>query len=51
MNSSKAREYSNSRIRDFRGLSPKSFDGRGNLQWELVNKLFSQKLNTIRSIN
>ena len=36
------------RVRDFRGVSGKSFDGRGNYNMGVVSKLFSRKLNTIR---
>ena len=36
------------RVRDFRGVNGKSFDGRGNLTWVCVNKLFSRKSNTTK---
>jgi large subunit ribosomal protein L5 len=36
------------RVRDFRGLSDKSFDGRGNYTLGLKNKLFFPKLMSIK---
>ena len=32
------------RIRDFRGISPKQFDGRGNFRWVSVSRSFSLRL-------
>ena len=36
------------RVRDFRGVSGKSFDGRGITTWVFASKSFSRKLNTIK---
>ena len=36
------------RVRDFRGISARSFDGRGNYSLGLKNKLYFLKLNTTR---
>ncbi len=38
------------RIRDFRGLNPKSFDGRGTTAWAFVSKSSSLKSIMIKSI-
>ena len=38
------------RVRDFRGVSGKSFDGRGNSMWVCASKSFSRKSNTIKSM-
>jgi large subunit ribosomal protein L5 len=39
------------RVRDFRGISGKAFDGRGNYNIGVKSKLFSLKLNTTKSIH
>jgi len=36
------------RIRDFRGVNPKSFDGRGNYSMGVREQIISQKSNTIK---
>ena len=37
------------RVRDFRGVSPKAFDGRGNYSVGLKEQLISLKSNMIKS--
>ncbi len=37
------------RIRDFRGLPPKSFDGRGNYNWACASSSSSRRSTSIRS--
>ena len=39
------------RVRDFRGVSPRAFDGRGNYNVGLKEQIISRKLNTTRSTN
>lgn len=38
------------RVRDFRGVSGKSFDGRGNYNMGVREQIISRKLNTIKSM-
>ena len=38
------------RIRDFRGVSPRSFDGRATTAWASRNRSFSPRSSTTRSI-
>ncbi len=39
------------RVRDFRGVSPRAFDGRGNYNVGLKEQIIFRKLNTTRSTN
>ena len=38
------------RVRDFRGVNPNAFDGRGNYALGIKEQLISLKWNTIKSI-